>query len=81
MNPLYIRNSLKVPLKKLDSQNLDLDGPRSACLTLRGLFLRSHDCESLEEIIKSVPFKLLDLGASHTDDDVLLDIFLLTDTM
>jgi len=52
-------------------QTLDLSNPRSASLTLRGLTLGPHDCESLEDVLKHVPLKLLDLGASHCSDDVL----------
>ena len=52
-------------------QTLDLSDPHAANLTLRGLTLGPHDCESLEDVLKRVPLKLLDLGASHRSDDVL----------
>ena len=52
-------------------KSLDLASPHKSTLSLRGLTLEAHDCESLEEVIKNVaPLKLLDLGASHTNDDV-----------
>ncbi len=51
-------------------QTLDLRGARSASLTLRGLELDSRQIEALEDVLKTVPLKLLDLGASHASDDV-----------
>jgi len=56
-------------------KTLDLSNPRSASLTLRGLTLGPHDCESLEDVLKHVPLKLLDLGASHCSDDGLIALF------
>ena len=53
---------------------MDLSRPRSASLTLRGRNLDSTDCESLEDVLKNVPLKLLDLGDSHSSDDVYIHL-------
>jgi len=65
------------PIENIVEQlkTLDLENPRSANLTLRGLTLGPHDCESLEDVLKHVPLKLLDLGASHSSDDGLIALF------
>lgn len=56
-------------------KTLDLSRPRSASLTLRGRNLNSHDCESLEDVLKNVPLKLLDIGDAHSSDDGLIALF------
>ena len=68
--PYFYYLLFKSVLLSRNKQTLDLENPRSANLTLRGLTLGPHDCESLEDVLKHVPLKLLDLGASHSSDDV-----------
>lgn len=54
----------------LMKQNVDLGRPRSNSLTLRGLTLDSRDCESLEDVLKFIPLKMLDLTESNPDEEV-----------
>ena len=43
---------------------------RNETLTLRGERLDAKHCETLEEILRRVQFRTIDLEATHLDDEV-----------
>ncbi|PWA20191.1 hypothetical protein CCH79_00003869 [Gambusia affinis] len=43
---------------------------RNECLDLKGEKLEYKACESLEEILKRVQFKVLDLEQTNLDEDI-----------
>lgn len=56
-------------------QTLDMDAVRNECLDLKGHTLGSMQCETLEEVLKRVQFKNIDLEATSLDDESSVALF------
>ncbi|XP_033607149.1 uncharacterized protein LOC111863928 isoform X3 [Cryptotermes secundus] len=56
-------------------QTLDMDAVRNECLDLKGHTLCSMQCETLEEVLKRVQFKNIDLEATSLDDESSVALF------
>jgi hypothetical protein len=56
-------------------QTLDVDADRNECLDLKGETLRSPHCETLEEVLKRVQFKNINLEATSLDDEGSVALF------
>jgi protein phosphatase 1 regulatory subunit 37 len=56
-------------------QTLDVDAVRSECLDLKGEILGSIHCETLEEVLKRVQFKNINLEATSLDDEGSVALF------
>lgn len=66
----------KVNLREmLIPQTLDVDADRNECLDLRGEMLCSPHCETLEEVLKRVQFKNINLEATSLDDEGSVALF------
>lgn len=61
--------------KVLIVQTLDLDAVRNECLDLKGEPLSSSHCETLEEVLKRVQFKNINLEATALDDEGSVALF------
>jgi protein phosphatase 1 regulatory subunit 37 len=56
-------------------QTLDIDAVRSEFLDLKGHTLCSIQCETLEEVLKRVQFKNINLEATSLDDESSVAVF------
>lgn len=57
---------------------MELETERNDCLNLRGENLEPQVCESLEEVLKRVQFKVINLeGTSLEDEVIIIDFFIL----
>ena len=66
----------KVNLREmLIPQTLDVDADRNECLDLKGETLCSPHCETLEEVLKRVQFKNINLEATSLDDEGSVALF------
>jgi protein phosphatase 1 regulatory subunit 37 len=66
----------KVNLREvLIVQTLDVDAVRNECLDLKGEILGSMHCETLEEVLKRVQFKNINLEATSLDDEGAVALF------
>ncbi|BFZ07926.1 hypothetical protein BsWGS_10965 [Bradybaena similaris] len=64
------------PISKLVQQlQTCCPGRQEESLCLKGEKLDQKQCESLEEVLRRVQFKLLDLEASHLDDECAVALF------
>ena len=66
----------KVNLREmLIPQTVDVDAVRNECLDLKGETLCSLHCETLEEVLKRVQFKNINLEATSLDDEGSVALF------
>jgi protein phosphatase 1 regulatory subunit 37 len=66
----------KVNLREmLIPQTLDVDAVRNDCLDLKGETLYAERCETLEEVLKRVQFKNINLEATSLDDEGSVALF------
>lgn len=56
-------------------QTLDVDAVRNECLDLKGEILSSRHCETLEEVLKRLQFKNINLEATALDDESSVALF------
>ncbi|PSN36949.1 hypothetical protein C0J52_15882 [Blattella germanica] len=56
-------------------QKLDLDADRNECLNLKGELLCSIHCETLEEVLKRIQFKNINLEGTSLDDEGSVALF------
>ncbi|XP_005095190.1 protein phosphatase 1 regulatory subunit 37 homolog isoform X2 [Aplysia californica] len=65
------------PIIKVLQQLSTIAGPgkREELFSLKGEKLEQKQCEGLEEVLRRVQFKLLDLEASHLDDECAVALF------
>jgi protein phosphatase 1 regulatory subunit 37 len=61
--------------KVLIAQTLDVDAVRNECLDLKGEVLSSVHCETLEEVLKRVQFKNINLEGTALDDEGSVALF------
>ncbi|XP_050429938.1 protein phosphatase 1 regulatory subunit 37 [Adelges cooleyi] len=56
-------------------RNVNLNVERNDCFDLKGVYLNNVDCESLEEILKRVQFKTINVEATGLNDDAAIALF------
>ena len=56
-------------------QSLDLEAVRNECLDLKGEKLAAVTCETLEEVLKRVQFKIINLEGTSLDDEGSVALF------
>lgn len=73
---MWIGLLAKVNLREmLIPQTLDMYAVRNECLDLKGHTLCSMQCETLEEVLKRVQFKNINLEATSLDDESAVALF------